>query len=86
MTKIRFMFQNSICHIDKYNILSLRILMSHTGPVWALQRKGDILISGSGDKTVIIAFYVFLKQFLALGPVVQSWVSTNPGLKFNSLF
>ena len=26
------------------------------------------------------------KHFTHLGPVVQSWVSANPGLKFNPLF
>ena len=26
--------------------------MGHEGPVWAIERKGDILISGSSDKTV----------------------------------
>ena len=34
------------------SILIKRILMSHTGPVWAMQRKGDVLLTGSGDKTV----------------------------------
>lgn len=26
--------------------------MGHDGPVWAIERKEDILISGSSDKTV----------------------------------
>lgn len=29
-----------------------RILISHEGPVWAIERKGDFLVSGSSDKTV----------------------------------
>ena len=34
----------------------------------------------------LLDFVCNLLQFSALGPVVQSWVSTNPGLKFKPLF
>lgn len=39
-----------------YNINSeisvCRILIGHEGPVWAIERKGDFLVSGSSDRTV----------------------------------
>ena len=28
----------------------------------------------------------YMQNFRAQGPVVQSWISANPGLKFNPLF
>ena len=31
--------------------LPVRTLYSHNGPVWAIERKGDLLLSGSQDKT-----------------------------------
>ena len=37
-----------------------RILISHEGPVWAIERKGDFLVSGSSDKTVSECSFVLI--------------------------
>lgn len=54
----QLMVKKELYKFSNHNFLIFRVLMSHTGPVWALQRKGDILVSGSGDKTVSIALPV----------------------------
>jgi hypothetical protein len=49
--------------------------------------KGSILLREKLEN--IKTAYIFEKKesrLILLGPVVQSWISVNPGLKFNLLF
>ena len=49
--------------------LFYRILISHEGPVWAIERKGDFLVSGSSDKTVSECSFILIYVFVSLKTV-----------------
>lgn len=54
-----------------------RILISHEGPVWAIERKGDFLVSGSSDKTVSECFVVVICSFVVCLISINCHCSVN---------
>ena len=42
-----------------HDLFASRTFLGHTGGVWCIQQKGDLLVSGSVDKTVRWLFLEF---------------------------
>ena len=85
-------FAIGFCHSkNRTNVRSKLLLLRHLPnlvghcPMSDSNLQPCELMNNHGKSVTVITFNI-RNEYTVLGPVVQRWVSANPGLKFNLLF